>query len=381
MKYTYKLNGQLFETENPKIAGKEILQKANLTPVDDFELLISVNEKGFEPIQLAEIIDLRAPGLEGFVAKPYANITIYVDDVPVEVEEIFLTPNEILRLVGKVVKDFYLVQLDGEIEIGYKNDREHKVAIRNGSKFITYEVEIIDVHEHCQNDHPVPVGCKYKILIDREPYVVDQECLTGKEILMLTGKTPPDRFQLRQKFKDGRVVTIKNEQKVCFTDPGIEKFKTIPLDQTEGEQPQDEVILRREFELLDEDEAYLSSLGLSWEAAKLANQNWILIHNYSIPAGYNVSEASMAIRMIGGYPTAGLDMVYFYPNLGRADQQHIGALTGHQLDGKIYQQWSRHRTSANPWRADVDNLSTHIPLADFWLSNEFIKRPLRALSA
>ena len=63
------------------------------------------------------------------------------------------------------------------------------------------------------------------------------------------------------------------------------------------------------------------------------------------------------------------------------DQQAVGALSEYPLDGKIYQQWSRHRTSANPWRPEVDNLSTHVPLADFWLSNEFIKRPNHALSA
>lgn len=377
MKNQFKLNDKLFESENSKITGKEILTKAGLVPVENYELLIKVNENGFEPIELTEVVDLHAPGLEGFYAKPYVKITIYVDDVAIEVDEVFVTPNEILKLAGKVVKDFYVVQIDGETEIGYKNDREHKVAVKNGSKFVTYEVEIIDIHEHCQCNEPVPEGCKYKILIDREPYVVDEQCLTGKEILMLTGKTPPDRFQLRQKFKDGRVVTIKNDQKVCFTEPGIEKFKTIPLDQTEGGNN----LLRREFELLEEDEAYLATLQLPWETTKLANQNWVLIHNYPIPEGYNVAIATMAIRMIAGYPTAGLDMVYFNPPLSRADQLPIGALSSYPLDGKTYQQWSRHRTQANPWRADVDNLGTHVPLADFWLSNEFVKRPKRALSA
>lgn len=377
MKNKFKLNDKLFESENSKITGKEILLKAGLVPVEDFELLIKVNENGYEPIELTEVTDLHGAGLEGFYAKPYGKLTIYVDEIAIDVDETFLTPNKILAIAGKVVKDFYLVQQDGEVEISYKNDREYKVAVKNGSRFVSYAVEIIDVHEHCQNDQPVPPDCKYKILIDREPYIVDEECLTGKEILLLTHKTPPDRFQLRQKFKDGRVVTIKNDQKVCFTEPGIEKFKTIPLDQTEGE----DVVLRREFELLEEDEAYLATLQLPWEAAKLANQNWVLVHDYPIVDGYNVKKATMAIRMIGGYPTSGLDMVYFYPSLSRVDQQPIGALTGHPLDGKTYQQWSRHRTSANPWRVDIDNLSTHIPLADFWLSNEFVKRPQRALSA
>jgi len=377
MKNSFKLNDQLFESKNSKISGKEVLLTGGLEPVEDYELLIKVNENGYEPIELTEVTDLHGAGLEGFYAKPYGKLTIFVDEKPVDMYEAFSTPNKIVAAAGKIVKDFYLVQQDGEIEISYKNDREHKVAVKNGARFVTYEVEIIDVNDHCQNGLPVPPDCKYKILIDREPYIVGEECMTGKEILLLTHKTPPDRFQLRQKFKDGRVVTIKNDQKVCFTEPGVEKFKTIPLDQTEGEAP----AMRREFELLEEDEAFLSTLDLPWEAVKQAGQNWVLVHDYPIVSGYNVKTASMAIRMIGGYPTAGLDMVYFYPALSRADHQPIGALTPHPLDGKTYQQWSRHRTGANPWRADIDNLSTHIPLADFWLSNEFEKRPTRALSA
>lgn len=375
--YTYKLNSQVFESAEPKINGKQILTSGSLSPVEDYELLIKVAERGFEPVELSEVIDLRGAGIEGFVATPCGKLTIFVDNHPVVMSDNFSTPNKILSSAGKVAKDFYLVQLSGEDEISYKNDREHKVAITNGAKFISYEVEIIDVHDHCHNGEPVPKDCKYKIMIDREKYVVEQECMTGKEILQLTGKTPPDRFQLRQKFKDGRVITIKNNQTVCFTEPGVEKFKTIPLDQTEGS----EALPRKEFEMLEEDESYLSTLGLVWEAAKLNRENWVIIHNYPIPDGYNVKNASIAVRMVGGYPTAGLDMVYFQPALSRADGQPIGALTPYPLDACQYQQWSRHRTTANPWRAGVDSLSTHLALADFWLTDEFRKRPAHVLSA
>lgn len=375
MSFKYRLNGDYVESVNSKITGKEILETAGLLPVKDYELLIKVNEKGYEPVGLSEKIDLKSPGIEGFEAKPYEKVTIYVDDIAIQVNESFLTANQIIELTGKVVRNYYLVQLKGDNEISYKNDREHKIAIRNGSKFITYEVEIIDIEHHCNNNLPVPDDCRYKILIDREPYIVDEKCLTGKEILLLANKTPPERFQLRQKFKDGRVVTIAYDQKVCFTEPGIEKFKTIPLDQTEG------LVLRKEFSLLEEDKEFLNSLEFKWEAIKNNNINWVLIHNYPIPQGYNVSNAILAIRMVGGYPNSQLDMAYFYPSLNRVDGIPIKALTPLQLDGKIFQQWSRHRTRVNPWRANIDNLSTHIPLADFWLLNEFEKRPSNAISA
>jgi len=229
--------------------------------------------------------------------------------------------------------------------------------------------DIIDIEWCTLNDHTPPKGRKYRIKIDREKFVVNTECMTGREILILAGKTPIERFQLRQKFNGGKVVTIGYDIMVCLTERGIEKFKTLPLDQTEGEFP------RRDFHLLEEDEAYLESLGLIWEVTNLQNALWVFIYNYIIPEGYNEPEVTLAVRMSPGYPTSQLDMVYFYPALSRKDGQPIGGLSLTQIEGKNFQQWSRHRTIVNPWRPDIDNLSTHIPLADAWLMLEFEKRP------
>lgn len=236
--------------------------------------------------------------------------------------------------------------------------------------------EIIDLEWCSKCGHVAPKGKKYRILIDRKNYVVEKECLTGAEILSLTGETPPDRYQLRQKYKDGRVITIKNDQVVCFTEPGIEKFKTLACDQTEGEPP------HRGFTLLEEDQDYLNTLGLSWETIREGNQNWVLIHQFPIPKGYNVDHATIGVLITSGYPIAELDMVYFHPFLQRTDQQPIGALTHNtNIDGKTFQRWSRHRTPVNPWRPGIDNLGTHVPLVDAWLLQEFNKRPYHAIPA
>ena len=369
MKYIYFLNQEQFESANYKITGKEILNAANFES-NNVELRIKINESGYEPVTLEEVIDLREPGRETFVTvNRLDHKTIFIDGMPHTVKEDTLSANKIIALTGKKVKDYFLVQLEGEVEVSYKNDRGFEIGLKDNAQFITYELEIIDVHEHCQNDNPVPPDCKYKILINRKDYVVDETCMTGKEILELTGETPPDRFQLRQKFKDGRVITIKNDQKVCFTEPGVEKFKTIACDQTEGRGA------RKEYDLLEEDEAFLNSLQLEWENFTESNAHWIFIYDYKIPEGYNVDTVTMGVRITSGYPTAQLDMLYFHPPLTRKDGKPIGALSTCDIDGKKFQQWSRHRTGANPWRPDIDNLGTHIPLADAWLTNEFIKRP------
>jgi hypothetical protein len=139
--FIYKVNRKKFETVNTIITGKEILENANLLPVEDYELLIKVNEKGFEPVQLDEEIDLKGAGIEGFFAKPYKKLIIYVDDEPVEVDECFMTPNEILTAAGKNANGFYLKQIRGHKEVSYKNDREHKIAIKNGLKFSSCKLE------------------------------------------------------------------------------------------------------------------------------------------------------------------------------------------------------------------------------------------------
>jgi len=104
----------------------------------------------------------------------------------------------------------------------------------NEPEFI--EIVIIDIELFVKEGREVPRGhhYHYQIIVDRQKYVVKQECLTGREILQLANKVPTDRFQLNQRFKGGKVVKINYDQIVCFTEPGIEKFMTIPLDQTEG---------------------------------------------------------------------------------------------------------------------------------------------------
>jgi hypothetical protein len=101
---------------------------------------------------------------------------------------------------------------------------------------IIHEILIIDIEVYVRENREIPSGHHYLIMVDRLKYKVEQECLTGREILKLAGKTPPERFQLNQRYKGGKVVKIGYDQEVSFVEPGVEKFMTIPLDQTEGER-------------------------------------------------------------------------------------------------------------------------------------------------
>jgi Prokaryotic E2 family E len=133
------------------------------------------------------------------------------------------------------------------------------------------------------------------------------------------------------------------------------------------------VTLRRQFTLLDDDEKFLQDYGLPWEAVVDGSQ-WVLIHDFPLPDGYNNASVTASIRLETGYPNTELNMVYFYPAISRKDGKPIGATQStQQIDGKVFQRWSRHRTPQNPWKAGRDNLSTHIILIEDWLEREFKK--------
>lgn len=128
--------------------------------------------------------------------------------------------------------------------------------------------------------------------------------------------------------------------------------------------------MRRDFQLPEEDEECLSNGGFQWEAVTESGSKWLIIPSYNIPEGYTHRVVGLALRIPPLYPDDQIDMVYFHPALALVSGKAIKALTPHVLEGKPYQQWSRHRTSANPWRPGVDNICTHLMQVDTWLKRE-----------
>lgn len=128
--------------------------------------------------------------------------------------------------------------------------------------------------------------------------------------------------------------------------------------------------MRRQFQLPESDELYLKVLGLDWETVIEAQVRWLLVHDRPVPSGYNHAKVLTALIIPPGYPDAQLDMVYFFPQLVRADGGRIGGLSSRTFDGKNWQQWSRHRTPQNPWRPGEDDITGHFILVDHWLRRE-----------
>jgi hypothetical protein len=124
--------------------------------------------------------------------------------------------------------------------------------------------------------------------------------------------------------------------------------------------------MRRQFHLPEEDVEQLDSLQLDWETIRDNNGQWLLLHSFQFPAGYNHGNGAVAIQIPGNYPVAGLDMAYFFPHLARADGQPLRQADVQQpLDGKSWQRWSRHYT----WAPGLHNIGTHIVLVRRWLDH------------
>lgn len=131
--------------------------------------------------------------------------------------------------------------------------------------------------------------------------------------------------------------------------------------------------MRRDFRFPEVDEAYLDRRELPWETVMDGSQQWLLVHDWPIPTGYNCPTATLALMIPTTYPDARLDMVYFNPALSLADGRSIPAIAQHQAMDLTWQRWSRHYSATNPWRIGEDDLSTHLILVDSWLKRELTR--------
>jgi hypothetical protein len=94
--------------------------------------------------------------------------------------------------------------------------------------------EVIEIEEYGRKNQKPPRARRYVIRIDREKHTVNVSHMTGRELLKLAAKVPPERFTISQKLNGGMARTVGLDEQVDFTAPGVERFMTLPLDQTEG---------------------------------------------------------------------------------------------------------------------------------------------------
>ncbi len=204
----------------------------------------------------------------------------------------------------------------------------------------------------------------YKVQVDKDFAETTVSRVTGRELLELAGKKPAESYAIYLKVKGGQPQRIGLDDKIDLGGPGIERFVTLPLDQTEGFEA------RRQFHLPAEDLEWLEGIPSKFELVVENGVLRVVLYDFPVPVGYRRREADLNVRIEPGYPDTQIDMVYVHPPLERADGRPIAAIAADDFDGKRWQRWSRHRTPANPWRPGVDNLATHFGLVEHWFQRE-----------
>ena len=94
--------------------------------------------------------------------------------------------------------------------------------------------EVIDLEEYARLGKQPPLAKGYRFRVNADSYVVHDPTPTGLEVLTLAGLLPAKEHTLRVKFAGERPRKVGLDDKIDLRRPGVEKFKALPRDQTEG---------------------------------------------------------------------------------------------------------------------------------------------------
>ena len=225
--------------------------------------------------------------------------------------------------------------------------------------------DLVDIEEYARAGRQVPRAHRYRYRVNKQHLVTECPELTGRQILESAGLVPAEQYRLRLKERHGPPVEIGLDQVIDLRKPGVERFVA------QKKEVQDGLEARRHFVLPPEDIAFLDSLRLRWEALTEGGNFWVVIYAVPLPTGFTEGVTDVSIQIMPGYPTSQLDMACFHPPVLRQDGRVIACANAVQnLDGRIWQRWSRHRIGATAWVPGEDNLERHFMFMQDWWSRE-----------
>lgn len=352
--------------KEPRVSGLQILKEACLEPPQCYALYQKLKGCDFEKISLDEIVDLSDSGIERFVTKEPEVFNYFVNEEPETTDKKALTPNEILKRAGIEPANHYLILLnpDGsQTNFAYTPELPIKMLC-TGMRFVSAKwVDVVNIEEYGKSCKEVPVARIYQVKVDKVLKDWTKPVISFEEIVKI-GKgneaQAKDYNVLKFMSNDPKPIPLKPDDVVNLAERCLLRFVVQPKTQDDGRGA------RRTFSLPQEDVEFLDKQGLLWETLLENGSTWLIIHDYPIPEGYNVLKAIVALRIPPHYDAAQIDMAYFHPALQKKSTHAINAVSNLPIDGKDFQQWSRHRKSGE-WIPGVDNVSTHLSLVDNWL--------------
>lgn len=367
--YKFTFNEKKLNSYKKVVSGKEIFTLAGIANPNCFVLYQKLKGHDFEKISLDEEVDLSVSGVEKFITKDSETFVYTLDGEHEMTDKKILIPTEILEFGAVDSEKFYLIQTfeDGS-EKDYAYSYGEKIEMNcKGLIFITRMwIEIADVEEYGKKCESIPPARSYKIKIDKEYHIVNSKYVTQEQLIALGGHPNVTAYDV-YKFMNGnpKPIKIAISETVDLTEKCLVRFVLMPKEQKDGKG------VRQNFTLPEEDIDTLNEMGLEWEALSQPAM-WLIIYDYPIPEGYNVQKATVALAITSSYPAAQIDMAHFHPPLKKNNGKGISATSNHTIDGKMFQQWSRHRNPGE-WKPGIDCLVTHLSLVDNWLINDLTR--------
>ncbi|WP_116092561.1 multiubiquitin domain-containing protein [Sphingomonas crusticola] len=332
--------------------ARQVLAAMNLAPHDEYVVLQWLPGRDIEEVRPEELVDMSdATTSKLIIAKSDRTYRLMLNDHALEWPEAEIT-EEALRILGAI---------DASLQIFLTRDDEADRLLEPGDK-VNLRAEGVETlyaksKEWKLNVQGVVIESDAPEIVVRDAIAKAGFDVETKWIIIL--KTATERKQVDLNY----VIDLR--------EPGIEKLRLTPREINNGEVSAG---FRRDFALLPADHARLDEHGYDWIAMIENGRRWLILRNVHLPAGYNLSVATIAMEVPSAYPMAEIDMFYCSPHLARLDGHMIPQTqVNESIGGRTFQRWSRHRGALAPWVPGKDSVVTHLLLIEESLNREVDK--------
>lgn len=95
------------------------------------------------------------------------------------------------------------------------------------------EVEVVDLEEYACSGKPIPKRVKYFLIkVDKEKIRVQSPITAGG--ILTAANLDPCEYHLQQKLKGGKRKKLEPDQIVDLSEPGVERFESVPKEACNG---------------------------------------------------------------------------------------------------------------------------------------------------
>lgn len=345
------INGVQLTIQDRSPTARQLLVAANLKPATDY-ILIRWPESGPTlELGLDEVVHLpNDSSVTEFIAIQADGIKYFVLDDERYAWSAVISETD-LRRIGRISDD---------LEVWFENRDKKDEQVLPGAIF---DLTLSGIERFYTRERVIQT---WQLDVHGVMITSETSSILVKDALLKAGIDPNKGWIIRLKVKGQPKQVVELQTVIDLTQDGIERLQLLPKDINNGENAQP---INRQFHLLAVDEAYLNARGCIWETIN-DGRRWLLIQNYTLPAGYTATVCTVAIEIPSNYPIAEIDMFYCFPPLVRLKGGVIPQTEATQtINGRSFQRWSRHRPSG-VWNPDVDSVLSHLGLVDESIARE-----------